>query len=201
MKITKSDLSVMRSSLITLSIAIIASLLLISISERLSGLAQKNWHDAQRELRAAQSELNNAKQDQENLRDYQGEYLASVNQHLIGNEQRLDWVESLEKLRQQKLVSELHYNIGPQKTYTPQPPIDSGNFDIKYSEMKLQLSLLHEDQLLDFFDELRGQIKGWYQLDGCSIVRAPGEAQNNATQLTAECSGGWITLKNRSVTP
>ncbi len=201
MRISKGDLGVMRRSLITLAIAASCAVALILFSENRSELADKDWHDAQRQLRAAQSELDNARQDQSNMASYLDEYAASVGQHLIGEEPRLDWLESLDKLHQQKLVSDLHYNIAPQKTYTPQPAIDSGSFDIKYSEMKLQLDLLHERQLLDFFDALRKQVKGWYQLDGCSIVRAPGDSQNTRVQLKAECTGGWLTLKNRNATP
>lgn len=198
MKITKSDFTVMRSSLITLTIAICCSLLLIYFSDRQASIAERNWSTAQQRLSTAKNELNNARWDYENLFKYQDEYAASLDRNLIGEEPRLDWVESLERLRQQGLVSDMHYNIGPQKTYTPQMPIDSGNFDIKYSEMKLQLDLLHEGQLIDYFDALRTQIKGWYQLDECNIVRTNSDKQNVAIQLRAECSGGWITLKNRS---
>lgn len=201
MKITKSDLKVMRSSLITLTIAICCSLLLIYFSDRQANIAKNNWDKAQQQLRAAQSGLNDAKQDYENLLNYRDEYAASIDQHLIGNESRLDWVENLERIRQQKLVADMHYNIGPQKSYIAQPVIDSGNFELKYSEMKLQLDLLHETQLLDFFDALRTQIKGWYQLDECNIVRSASGTTSLTTQLHAECSGGWITLRNRSMTP
>ncbi|HYR06033.1 MAG TPA: hypothetical protein VEP71_05055, partial [Gallionella sp.] len=83
-----------------------------------------------------------------------------------------------------------------------QPPVDSGNFNIHYSEMKLRFDLLHEGQLLNFFDALRTDIKGWYQLDGCSLQRSIGAInEDNApptAYLRAECNGGWITLKNRN---
>lgn len=198
MKFTKGDLSVMRSSLIALTVAASCSILLIFISSKHADIAEKNWRDAQRQLQVAQSELNAAKADHEDLTNYLDEYAASLAQHLIGNEPRLDWVENLERLRHQKLVLDMHYNIGPQKNYTPQPPINSGNFEIKYSEMKLQLALLHEGQLLDFFAALRSQIKGWYQLDSCSVVRTKVQDGDATASLHAECSGGWITLKNRS---
>ncbi len=201
MKITKSDIKVMRSSLITLSIAICCSLLLIYFSDRQSEIARQNWDSAQQQLRTAQTGLNDAKQDYDNLIDYRDEYAAAVAQHLIGNESRLDWVENLEHMREQKLVADMHYNIGPQKPYVAQPAIDSGNFELKYSEMKLRLDLLHETQLFDFYDALRTQIKGWYQLDECSIVRSASGSTSLSTQLHAECNGGWITLRNRSMTP
>lgn len=201
MKFSGNDMGVMRSSLITLAVAASCSALLIYFSERQAGLAGKDWRDAQSQLQAAKSQLSSAKLDQGDMESYLAEYSASVDQHLIGEETRLDWVESLEKLRPQKKVADFRYNIGPQKNYAAQPAIASGNFNIHYSEMKLQFDLLHEGQLMDFFDAVRGQIKGWYQLESCSILRNQGDAQNTGLQLKAECSGGWITLQNRNVKP
>lgn len=201
MKLSKNDFDVMRSSLITLAIAASCSLLLIVFSAKQSELANKDWHDAQRQLRAAQDELNNAKQDQNNIETYLDEYSASVDAHLIGTEARLDWLENLEKLRPQKLVEDFRYAIGPQKNFVAQPAIDSGNFNVNYSEMKVQLDLLHEGQLLNFFDAVRGQIKGWYHLESCTIIRNAGDPKAGGTQLKADCSGGWITLQNRSAKP
>lgn len=201
MKLNKGDLGVMRQSLIVLGIAIFCSLLLIFLSNRQARLAEKNWNDAQMQLRNARSALDNARLDYENLIKFQDEYSAAQERNLIGDEPRLDWVEGLEKLRAQRLVADMHYNIGPQKPYMPQLPINSGNFDIKYSEMKLQLDLLHEAQLLDFFDALRGQIKGWYQLEACNIVRSTDDTKRTISQLHAECNGGWLTLKNRNSAP
>ena len=201
MKIAKDDWGVMRSSLITLAIAAICSALLIFLSATRSELAEEDWRDAQRQLHAAQSELNNAKQDRDNMDTYLAEYAASIDHHLIGEEGRLDWIENLEKIRAQKRVEDFRYNIGPQKIYAAQPPIDSGDYNIHYSEMKLQLDLLHEGQLFDFLDAIREQIKGWYHIESCSILRNPGDAQNTGILLKAECTGGWITLQNRNAKP
>ncbi len=200
MKLTHRDFGVMRLSLIILGIALCFSLLLIYFSQSRAEREDKEWHDALRQLQSAQSEFNNAQLDESNMVSYLDEYAASVDQHLIGEETRLDWVENLEKLHQQKIVEDFRYNIGPQTAYVTQPPIDSGNFNINYSEMKLQFDLLHEEQLIDFFDALRSQIKGWYQLDSCSLHRNETEGGVGA-QLKAECDGGWVTLKNRNAQP
>ena len=61
--------------------------------------------------------------------------------------------------------------------------------------MTLQFNLLHEGQLVNFFDALRTNINGLFILDHCTLERY---ADTNI-QLKAECSGGWLTLKNRSV--
>ncbi len=200
MKISKRDLGVMRLSLIVLGVALCFSLLLIYYSQSHAEYEDREWHTALSQLQSAQNDFSNAQQDESNMASYLDEYATSVDQHLIGDESRLDWVESLEKLHQQKVVEDFRYNIGPQTKYVTQPNIDSGNFNINYSEMKLQLDLLHMEQLITFFDTLRTQIKGWYQLNSCSIHRNE-TATGVGPQLKAECSGGWITLKNRNAQP
>jgi hypothetical protein len=156
----------------------------------------------------ARNRLATARQDQENLASYSKDYSVLEDREIINDDHRLDWMEGLGKLRQQNLVVDFGYNIAPQKVYTPQPAIDSGNFDIHFSEMKLQFDLLHEGQLLNFFNALHSQIKGQYQLEGCTMQRTAalkGDSKDiepsATTNIKAECSGGWITLKNRKSLP
>ena len=194
MKLSKSDWTLMQASVITLSLALIASVLLIYFSGQYAARAMKSWHSAQQQLRAAQTNLNEIAQQRDNIASYLRPYQHAQQAHLIGVEPRLDWLESLAKLQQQNVVTSFSYAIEPQKTITPQPAIDAGNFDVHVSDMKLQIELLHELQLLNFFDALRRQVPGWYQLDSCTLTRAnPTDAG-----LKAECKGGWLTLQNRS---
>jgi hypothetical protein len=145
----------------------------------------------------ARSHLTSAHEDKENMAIYADEYGKLMGRNIIGDDQRLDWIESLETLRKQNLVLKFAYSIGPQKNYSPQPSFPSGNFDIHYSEMKLSFELLHEGQLLTFLNALSTQKNGWYQLDSCVVKRNEIPDQVTQALLKAECTGGWITLKNR----
>ena len=199
MMFSKSDFPLMRRSILAICASALVSAVILYGSSEYAESAQNDRRNAQTLLNDARNHLATARQDQENMAIYAGEYGALIEQKIIGDDQRLDWMEGLEKIRLKNPVTGFHYHIAPQKIYASQPPIDSGNFDIRYSEMKLQFDLLHEAQLLNFFDALRTDIKGWYQLEGCTMQRAGGEdGQTTATRLKAECSGGWITLKNRS---
>lgn len=203
MKLSKSDLLPMRRNILAVCASAIASAIILYSSNEYAESARNDRRNAQNLLDDTRNRLTIALQDRENMEAYAGEYGALVEQKIVGDDQRLDWMEGLEKIRQKNLVMDFRYNIAPQKIYTPQPPIDSGNFDIHYSEIKLQFDLLHEAQLLGFFDALHGDIKGWYQLEGCTLQRSiPADQDNgNATamaHLRAECRGGWITLKNRN---
>ena len=201
MKFSGSDFPMMRWSILAVCASSLISAIILYGSGDYAEKVQKERRNAQNVLNDARNRLATAYQDQENMDIYANEYGSLIENKIIGDDQRLDWMEGLEKIRRQGLVADFRYAIAPQKVYVPQPPLDTGNFDIHYSEMKLQLDLLHEGQLPDFFNTLRSQIKGWYQLDGCTLQRAApinGDGATVATHIKAECGGGWITLKNRN---
>lgn len=196
MKFSRSDLFLVRWNVLAICVSAIIGTIALYGSGEYAQASQTRLHNAQRTLNETRNRLVTAYQDQINMEAYAHEYGVLSERGIIGEDQRLDWMEGLLKIRQQNLVTDFHFNIAPQKPYTLQAPLDSGSFDIRYSEMKLQFDLLHEAQLPVFFDALRGQIKGWYQPEGCTLRRGSSVAPAN---LTAECSGGWITLKNRNV--
>lgn len=177
-----------------LSLALSASL--VSFSEKYQERSLKDRQIAQQQLTEARAQLGAAQNDQENMAAYALEYNALAEQKVIGNEQRLDWIEGLEKLRQQGSVLDLKYSIAPQQGYTPNPALDAGNFQLSRSSMTLQMDLLHEEQLLRLLNAMHTQMKGWFMLDGCTLSRA--DANNAASLLKAECTGGWLTMKARN---
>jgi hypothetical protein len=201
MKFSNSDFRLMRWSLAAVCASVLLSGVILYSSSEYAAFAQKDQRAAQSQLKDARNRLNMARQDQENLAVFSQEYDTLEKNKIIGDDHRLDWIDELEKLRKQNLVIDFRYNIAPQKIYASKPAIDSGNYDVHYSETKLQFDLLHEGQLLNFFDALRSQNKGWYQLEGCTMQRV-GTDEESATaagaHIKAECSGGWITLKNRN---
>ncbi|HEU0219536.1 MAG TPA: hypothetical protein VFQ98_01860 [Gallionella sp.] len=199
MKFSKSDFPLMRWSILAVCASALISAIILYSSGKYAESARNERHNTQNMLNDARTRLATALQDQQNMATYTGEYGELIGQKIIGDDQRLDWMEGLEKIRQKNLVMDFRYNIAPQKIYVPQPPVSSGNFDIHYSEMKLQFDLLHEEQLLDFFDALRSQVKGWYQLEGCTLQRTENAGTAAAAYIKAECHGGWITLKNRKI--
>jgi hypothetical protein len=204
MKFSNSDFHLMRWSLSAVCASILLSGVILYSSSRYADLTQKDRRAAQSQMNDVRNRLTMALQDQENLSVFSQEYDTLEKNKIIGDDHRLDWMEGLEKLRNQNLVISFRYNIAPQKIYAPQPAMDSGNFDIHYSGMKLQFDLLHEGQLLNFFDALRSQIKGRYQLEGCTMQRVASDEESataTGAHIKAECSGGWITLKNRNAQP
>jgi len=204
MKFSNTDFHLMRWSIAAISTSILLSGIILYASTKYADYTKNDRRVVQGQMNDARKRLAMAREDRENLSDFSKEYDSLKANKIIGDDHRLDWMEGLEKLRNQNLVIDFRYNIAPQKIYAPPSAVDSGNFDIHYSEMKLEFDLLHEGQLLNFFNALRRQIKGRYQLEGCTLQRIITDGDSGPTagkNITAECSGGWITLKNRNAQP
>jgi hypothetical protein len=205
MKISKSDFSLLRWSILAICASVLISAAILYIISTYIGNSQQDLQNARNMRNDARTRLAAAHEDRDNMSIYSSEYGTLIKRKIIGDDQRLDWIEGMENLRQMNLVWDFRYHIAPQKTYSPKPPIASGNFDIHYSEMDLQFDLLHEAQLADFFTALTKNIHGWYQLEDCTLQRSATTEENAAmpsgAQLSAKCTGGWITLKNRIAQP
>ncbi|GAB5605440.1 hypothetical protein [Sideroxyarcus sp. TK5] len=197
MSFSTDDLGEIKWSLLACLLSVGIAVGMIQYSATLQQQSLKELQQAQRQLSTARDQLLTAQNDQENMSSYQLEYDALVAQKVIGNEQRLDWIEGLEKLRRQNLLPDVKYTIGPQTAYTPNPPLNAGNFALSLSPMSMELALLHEGQLLDFFEALSRQMPGWFLLDNCALSHAD-STQNGGVKLNARCTGGWFTMKNRN---
>lgn len=195
----KIDLLHIKWGLLALLLALAVGVAATMLSQQALNDAQLSHQHAAAKLREALRALSEATDDQQNMAAYAQEYSMLLKRNVIGSEQRLDWIDGLERLRQRGIVLGLKYDIEPQQPYKPGGVPESGNFDLYRSNMTLTLDLLHEGQLVDFFNALRSSVKGWYMLDGCNLERLePTAGSSSAAQLRATCSGGWLTLKNRN---
>ncbi len=205
MSLGKSDLTHIKWSLLafTLSLAIGGSAIWLSTTYKFAAL--KALEAAQKQVRETSNMLSATQSDLKNMSTYALEYASLVDRGVVGGEQRLDWIEELEKLRRQHHVIDFKYTIAPQQPYIPTPALNTGDLEINLSGLGLQIDLLHEMQLIEFFEALRSDMKGWFVVDRCTLERAATAdtaetplPTNIGAQLKADCAGGWITLKNRS---
>ncbi|MDP2804755.1 MAG: hypothetical protein Q8O24_02320, partial [Gallionellaceae bacterium] len=160
MNFSKDDLLKLKWSLLTFLISLALSASAIWIGSAYDTNSLKDRQAAQKQVVEARNKLSATKSDLENMSTYALEYDSLVRSKIIGGETRLDWIEGLEKLRQQRHVLDFKYTIAPQKDFIPSPALDTGNFSFNLSGVNLQLDLLHENQLIEFFEALRTDMKG-----------------------------------------
>jgi len=196
MNFSRKDLPYLKPSLLIFLCVIAAGGGAILTANNKVELARAERQLAQLELNRMRGRLNAAAIDQKNLAAFTVEYRELLKKNVIGNERRLDWIESLEALRKQQPVQDFKYTISPQHAYLLPATWDTGNFKLYMSDMTMQFELLHEEQLVNFLDSLRGNSGGWFIPDHCAMERLAD--LSGGTRLKAECSGGWLTLQLRS---
>jgi hypothetical protein len=114
---------------------------------------------------------------------------------ILGRERRLEWADAIKRIRSQRGLIDLRYRVQPQK------PLVSvagkpGSIDFYASTMKVNLSLLHEEDLFGFLDDLRASGNAYYAVKRCTLSRTgvPPTAANLAARLRAECDIDLITI-------
>jgi len=187
------DLPFIRNALIVWVLTLITSATLVTFST----LGQDQWQTEKNQatatssaLREQYSQLQNEKQE---VHEYQARFTTLQNSHLIGEERRLDWIERIRQIFDQRKLPPLIYEVNPQQVFVLDPSVAVGDFELRGTKVTLHMGLLHELDLFNFLEDLN--LAGLYSTQSCAI-HASNKAQANALspKLDAECTLYWITL-------
>ena len=192
MKLTRADLPELRLSLA-------AALLMIALGATCVHQALASARQARTEQAAAQRQrdeiddkLRRVRSEEAEIKQKSALFGRLQQRGMIGEEQRLDWVELLKTIRERRRLLELRYEIAPQRALDAQP---GGALSFYASTMKIELKLLHEEDLTRLLGDLRQQAGPLIQVRSCKLARLPRESADSAAQLQADCLIDWITLR------
>lgn len=118
--------------------------------------------------------------------------------NIIGKERRLDWADSIQRIKLGREMLDVRYRIEPQRILSS-IPAKPGKVDFHASTMKVELALLHEGDLLGFLEDLRDAGNAYVSVRRCAISRSgPASQPSGASILTprlrAECQIDLITV-------
>lgn len=110
----------------------------------------------------------------------------------VGRESRLDWVETLRTTSSALNVPRVSYSIEPQLEVIP--PVSSvlggEEIQLRASRVQLEMGLLHELDLLRFFDALQASAPGLLKVDKCDLAwqTESGVRASTDVNLSATCA-------------
>lgn len=200
MKLDAKDLKRLQWAIAFLVVMALVGGISVWTTLQLKRSAEKTNREATVARKDIQTKLARARDEEQELRDKIVRFQALKTRGYIGPERRLDWVEAIARIKTARRIVKLDYEFAPQR------PVDAGilpgaavagGFEIMASQMRLQIQVLHEGELLAFLAELRDTVSALLQVRSCAIERvAPGNVQrSNNAQLKAECTLEWITLR------
>lgn len=131
------------------------------------------------------------------IEKYFPKFIELYHHGVIGEEQRLNWIEVLQKAEKRLKLPGLSYTINSQKSYTPSYSITMGSYKLYESQMTLNIQMLHEEDFFRLLDVLNKEAKGAYNLTSCDFdVAAKGIVEKpEAKNIRASCELEWYTIK------
>ena len=147
-------------------------------------------------LRQAQTQqrLSQVRTEEQDIKERTRQYQQMEQAGVTGPEKRLDWTELLRDLQRQLRLPGMTYEFGPQLALETGP---AAGYAYHSSQLKIQLRLLHEEDLLRFLGRLQREARAMIIIRSCRLAPAAVLAQpgDNASILLADCELQWVTLR------
>lgn len=167
-----------------------------------AAVALRHHEETERRLNAARAALADTRAMLARAHDDEREIRARIvrYQEIIAKgrtqpERRLEWVETLRDIRESRRLLGLDYEIAPQRPLDDKAPEAGGHLFLA-SPMRLEMPLLHENDLLGLLTDLQAQTQALLSVRKCRIERTG--AAPSAGALKAACEIDWITLQEKS---
>jgi hypothetical protein len=198
------DLSRLRWSLILLAAMIVVGASLVVLVHQTATKAEAIARQLSAQLSDIRGHVASARDEQADMLGRIRRFQALGERRVIGQEERLDWVEQIARIKAARRLLDVQYEIAPQApiSATALPGgAAAGLYEIMSSTMKLHMQLLDEDDLLGFLADLRQAVHAQLLVRACKIERAQGGAGSQdmpAAQLLADCTIDWVTLREKA---
>ena len=167
--------------------------------DREQRIAAQQLEEARGERGQAHDKLTRIAEEEKEVSDKLAVYRQLKSLHILGEEQRLEWADSMTRIRTSRELLDLRYIVERQRSLVSVPG-KPANVDFYASTMKVDIALLHEGDLLVFLRDLREAGNAYYSIKRCAISRT-GQAPTGTSivpRLRADCDVDLITIIDRA---
>ena len=192
----QSDFEALKTPLLVLLAVLVAGAGAIFYTDRLLASERQQLLQQQGQLKQAHVRLQKSGDERDIIVLYLDRYRQLERAGFVGEEQRINWLDGLRLANQQADLFGVDYQIGTQRTYPFAAEFNPGQIELNQSLMQLRFRLLHEGDLLRFFDALARQNAGIFTVDQCLLRRIDTRGViRYQPNVNAECELSWITAK------
>lgn len=196
---TREDIEALRIPLMALAATFIVAAAIVYFSVNVLDNARAGLAKHEGQLRDARLRIQNAGEEKDMIARYLRGYQQLARSGFVGDEQRINWLDSLRLANEKAGTFGVEYEISAQRPYAYASEFNVGQLLLQESVMRLRFRMLHEEDLPHFFKALAGGSGGFFTIDRCVARRLkPGDAEKNLqfqAHLAAECELRWLTIK------
>ncbi len=197
MRLADIEWGLIRGALGALLLAFGIGATLYAAATRFRDAMQVKYAESNRQLQSVTSKYLAVDQEEMIVRDLYPRFVELVKQGVIGNEQRLNWIEVLRESAATTKIPNLRYELAARETYTPDFGLATGPYQVHVSKMKLDLGLLHENDFTAVLAALDRKAEGIYSVHACTFRRSARriELRLDHDNLKSECELLWFTIR------
>ncbi|HKA39328.1 MAG TPA: hypothetical protein VKD25_06145 [Burkholderiales bacterium] len=193
---TQSDLQALKTPLLAFLVVTLIGAAAVYYSEHMKATQRLELARQQVLFKDARTRLQKSGDEKEIIVKYIDRYRQMERLGYIGDEQRINWLDGLRLANRQADLFGVDYQIGVQRPYAYAADFNPGQLALNQSIMRLRFRLLHEEDLLRFFNALARQGNGLFTIDQCMLRRInTGGIIRYQPNVNAECDLSWITVK------
>lgn len=194
--INKIDWSIIRSSVGVFLICLVLSAVLLVASFLFRDKMKTEYDSYQGHFRDISQKYLSVDGDEKIIKELYPRFVELYNRGIIGSEKRLNWVETLETAGKEIKLPAMRYQIESRKPYHPEYELDTGNYELYETEMKLNLGLLDEIDLAKLFNTLNKNASGLFNVKQCRFNRTNKriEFDPEKSNISVDCDLQWYSL-------
>jgi hypothetical protein len=196
--LTREELRQLARPLLAAAALLAAGAALVWLSAQSLAGAERQFAIAELDSRQNTDRLARIAEEEREVKEKLDVYKQLKRLSILGEERRLEWADAISRIRTQRELLDLTYRVDRQRLLKSVPG-KPDNIDFNASTMRVQLALLHEEDLLRFLADLRASGNAYYAVKNCG-VRRTGQASTGTTitpRLRANCEIDLITVIDR----
>jgi hypothetical protein len=198
MKLSKYIHPGIRRSLVVFVTTVLGVSAIIAVSEAYKHGGEDKFRTTELGIRKWKSRIDDANRNNQILVDHEDNFYRLKNRAVIGDENRLSWVEVIQRVANERGLVSIKYNIASQELDKHENlKTDFAGIDVFLSKMSLDMKLMHEGDFFAVLDALKRDAKGLFVVDRCDLeLLSPGTPPSLVSDnIRANCDLSWYTIK------
>lgn len=189
--------SVIKQPLIIFSVVVAFSIIIISVSDFYLNHASDGRDSSNRAMRIWKNKIDGSRESNKIIDQYESRYLDLVKKNIVGEENRLNWLETIQATANAKGMSSVKYNVRSQTLVEDKKGQHRAQgLKVYRSEMTLDMKMSHEGDLFTMLNVLEDKAQGLFAVDRCNIENSVNESNSSSENMAAHCELSWYTFKS-----
>lgn len=177
-------------------LVMVISIVIVAISNSYLEHTYDAQKSEKRSMRIWKSKIYTAKESDEVIDEYESRYKTLLKKNIVGEENRLNWLETIQAAANARGMSSVKYNVASQHLLVDKTgQHQAQGLKVYQSNMIVDMKMAHEGDLFAILNALEDKAQGLFTIDKCNIEKTE-KALKNSENMSAHCELGWYTIKS-----